>query len=113
MSKKNAIKFLGFLVNDQSIAVDYFGIERGLSANKKVLKKVLPTLSDNDRNVASYVAEVKMNPQSNSQIPPNGMPQMYQLLNKLFNQCVSGDITSEEALSIYKDSFNETIGGGV
>lgn len=111
--KKSAIKFLDFLVNDQSIAVDYFGIERGLPANKKVLKKVLPTLSDNDRNVASYVTEVKMNPQSNNQIPPNGMPQMYQLLNELFNQCVSDEITSEEALSIYKDSFNETIGGGI
>ncbi|GAB3165947.1 extracellular solute-binding protein [Myceligenerans halotolerans] len=105
-----AAKFVDFLLNSEEAAKINL-TDRGLPANTDMRDAIADDLTDADKQVADFMAEIGEEIVDASPVPPNGSAEMQDIMERVNTEVIFERATPEEAAQMFMDEVNAAIAG--
>ncbi|MBO0608982.1 ABC transporter substrate-binding protein [Myceligenerans salitolerans] len=103
-----AAKFVDFLLNSEEAAKINL-TDRGLPANTDMREVIADDLTDADKQVADFMADLGDEIVDASPVPPNGSAEMQDIMERINTEVVFERITPEEAATMFMEEVNAAI----
>lgn len=105
---KAAAELVNFLINNEE-AGKIMGTERGIPANKTILKEVTDASSGTDKLTLEYISSLSERPGTALELEPNGASNIDKTLNRYMQDVLFNKLTPQEAGQKFVDEMQNSI----